>query len=104
MSHLNIGLSNFENSRSRVRSGYPFRALTPGLRVLASAVSSALNSNGRALAADEVGMSVTNSCSYASIQDTTQGCRAFVSDADYQHLVEIGHWHHRRQRRRAGLF
>jgi len=31
---------------------------------------------------------------------TTKGCQDHVSEAEYQRLVELGHWHHRRQRRR----
>ena len=31
---------------------------------------------------------------------TVKGCRDRVGEAEYQHLVELGHWHHRRQRRR----
>ena len=30
-----------------------------------------------------------------------KGCRDRIGEAEYQHLVELGHWHHRRQRRRS---
>lgn len=99
MSHLNISLSSFGNSRVRVRHGISLRKLNFELRVLARAVLSSLHSNGSDLADEQIGRfaaDTRNTC----VQESTQGCRAHVSDAEYQHLVDLGHWHHRRQRRR----
>ena len=102
MSHLNISLSSFGDSKVRIRHGYSLRKLNLELRVLARAVLSTFNSKGSDLAAEQVGPLVTDTCNTCA-QDSTQGCRAHVSDAEYQHLVDLGHWHHRRQRRRNRL-
>jgi hypothetical protein len=103
MSHLNISLPGFGNTGIGARIGYPLRKLDIDLRVLTRAVLLALQSKRTDLTAEQAGQLVTDTQSHACAPDVTQGCRAFVSDAEYQRLVELGHWHHRRQRRRARL-
>ena len=103
MSHLNISLSSFWDSRTHVRHGHPLRKLNLNLHVLTRAVLSALKSSGSDLAAEQLVEVLTESHCNTGAQDLTQGCRAHVSDAEYQRLVDLGHWHHRRQRRRARL-
>ncbi len=103
MSQLNISLPGFGDSRNRIRYRYPLGKISLNLHVLARANLSALKSNGSDLAAEQVGKLVTESQCNTPVRDITQGCRAFVSDAEYQRLVELGRWHHRRQRRRARL-
>lgn len=36
----------------------------------------------------------------SGVRRTTPGCRDHLSESEYQRLVELGHWHHNRQRRR----
>jgi hypothetical protein len=38
--------------------------------------------------------------SVSCVKETVKGCRDRLSDAEYQRLVDLGHRHHRRQRRR----
>ena len=100
MSHLNISLSSFRDSRSHVRHGSPLGKLNLNLHALARAILPAAKSKGSDLTAAQVGKLATET---TRIQDVKQGCRAYMSDAEYQHLVDLGHWHHRRQRRRARM-
>ena len=101
MSHSNISLSSFGNSRVRVRHRYSLRKLNFEIRVLVRAILSTLNSKGSDLLAEHVEQVVTDYQCNARVPESTQGCRAYLNDAEYQHLVDMGHWHHRRQRRRA---
>ena len=103
MSHLNISLSSFRDSRSRVRHGFPLGKLNLNLHVLARAFLPASKSKDSDLAAAQAGKLVTESKCNTRVQDVKQGCKAYVSNAEYQHLVDLGHWHHRRQRRRARI-
>ena len=99
MSYLNKSLPGFGISRTRIRHGYPLRKINLNLRVLARAVLSAINLKASELTSDQAGQVVTDSECNSCTQELTQGCREHVSDTEYQHLVELGHWHHCRQRR-----
>ena len=99
MGHLNISLSSFGASKTRIRHGYPLRKINLNLRVLVRAVLSAINLKAPDLIADQAGQIGTDSECSPCTQDSTQGCRDRISDTEYQHLVELGHWHHCRQRR-----
>ena len=101
MSHLNISLSSFGNSSVRGRHGYPLRTINLDLGILVRAILSALHSKPSDMAVEQVEQLVTDAQNNTCAQDATQGCIDHVSDAEYQHLVDLGHWHHRRQRRRA---
>jgi hypothetical protein len=101
MSYLNISPSSFGNSRTRVRRGYSLRKINQNLSVLAGAVLSALNLKVSDLAAGHAEKLVADTERDPRTQNTTQGCRDHLSEAEYQHLVKMGHWHHHRQRRRS---
>jgi len=99
MSHLNISLSSFGTSRTRIRHGHPLRKINLNLRVLAEAVLSAIYLKVSDLNADQAGQVVTDPERDPHTQESTRGCRDHLSDTEYQHLVDLGHWHHCRQRR-----
>jgi len=103
MSHLNIGLSSFGNAKVPVWQENTPRKINLDLRILARAVLSALNLKRSNITAEQTGQLVVDSQCKTTAQDTTRGCIDRVSEAEYRHLVELGHWHHRRQRRRARL-
>ena len=103
MSQLNIGLSDFGHPRAHVRDGISLRKSKLHLRALVRAILSTLNSGETALIAQQSGQVVTDATSDTCAQDNTLGCKAHVTDAEYQHLVDLGQWHHRRQRRRARM-
>ena len=67
------------------------------MRPLAGAAGPALDQDPRGKATVRAAK-VTRSVSCA--RETVKGCRDRLSDAEYQRLVDLGHWHHRRQRRR----
>jgi len=99
MSHLNNSLPGFGISRTRVQHGYPLRKINLNLRVLARAILSAINLKASELTSDQAEQVMTDSECNSCTQELTQDCREHLSDTEYQHLVELGHWHHRRQRR-----
>lgn len=100
MSYLNFSLSTFENSRTPIRHGYTLREINPYLRVLARTALSVLNLKVSDLTAKQAEQVVTDTESNPRPQESTPGCRDKLSESEYQHLVELGHWHHARQRRR----
>jgi hypothetical protein len=44
---------------------------------------------------------ITVNRSVSCVKETVKGCRDRLSDAEYQRLVDLGHRHYRRQRRRS---
>ncbi len=48
----------------------------------------------------QTGPVLTDSERNSRKQDMTRGRGYHKGDAEYSHLVELGHWHHLRQRRR----
>lgn len=97
MSHLNISVSGFETSRNRIWHENPLRKINLNLRALGRAVLA--STSQKDLAAEQVSEAVTGSECNSGQETPVQGCRNHLSESEYQHLVELGHWHYRRQRR-----
>ena len=100
MSHLNISFSDFADSKYRVGPGYPLKETHLKLRILARAVLSALNLKIADLTAIQAGQVLKKTKCNACEQGSKHSREDHPSDAQYHHLVELGQWHHRRQRRR----
>ena len=67
------------------------------MRSLAGDESPALNHKPNGVA---VNGTAKATCTVARATETVKGCRDRMSEAEYQRLVDLGHKHHRRQRRR----
>lgn len=99
MSRLSINASNFETSRTHIQRGKPLRKLNLNLRTLESGVMASRNRKISDLTTGQARQVATATGCNLHPQDSTQGCRNRLSEAEYEHLVELGHWHYRRQRR-----
>jgi hypothetical protein len=97
MGLFNVSLLSSENPSVHAERQKPSTRIGLYMRSLAEPATPVTNRRLRGAAA---GQAVKANCSVSCSKETIKGCRDRVSDSEYQHLVELGHWHHRRQRRR----